>query len=59
MRNGNSANRFIDGYGVGLRLLIPIVGMARIDLAWGEHGETVFLHLGSYEKAHAARYRVR
>jgi outer membrane protein insertion porin family len=54
-----AANRFIDGYGVGLRLLIPIVGMARVDLAWGEHGETVFLHLGSYEKATAARYRVR
>jgi len=54
-----AANNFIDGYGVGLRLLVPIVGMARIDVAWGEPGKTVFLHLGSYEKATYARRRVR
>ncbi len=54
-----AANNFIDGYGVGLRLLVPIVGMARIDVAWGEPGKTVFLHLGSFEKATYARRRVR
>ncbi|MCK9996795.1 MAG: BamA/TamA family outer membrane protein, partial [Candidatus Krumholzibacteria bacterium] len=54
-----AANRFIDGYGVGLRLLLPIVGVARMDVAWGEHGKSVFLHLGSYEKATYARRRVR
>jgi len=54
-----AANNFIDGYGFGLRLLLPIVGVARADLAWGEHGKTVFLHLGSFEKATFARRRVR
>ncbi len=52
-------NNFIDGYGFGLRLLLPIVGVARADLAWGENGKTVFLHLGSFEKATYARRRVR
>ncbi len=54
-----AANNFIEGYGFGLRLLLPIVGVARFDLAWGEKGETVFLHLGSFEKATFARRRVR
>ncbi len=54
-----ASNRFIDGYGVGLRLLLPIVGVARVDVAWGEQGKSVFLHLGSYEKATYARRRVR
>jgi outer membrane protein insertion porin family len=54
-----ATNNFIDGYGVGLRLLVPIVGMARIDVAWGEPGKTVFIHLGSFEKATHARRRVR
>jgi outer membrane protein insertion porin family len=54
-----AANNFIDGYGLGLRLLVPIVGMARFDVAWGEHGKTVFLHLGSFEKATMSRRRVR
>jgi len=53
------ADNFIDGYGVGLRLLLPIVGVARMDVAWGEHGKSVFLHLGSFEKATYARRRVR
>lgn len=54
-----AARNFIDGYGVGLRFLLPIVGVARVDVAWGEHGEGVFLHLGSFEKATFARRRVR
>jgi len=54
-----ATNRFIDGYGVGLRLLLPIVGVARADVAWGEQGKSVFLHLGSFEKATYARRRVR
>ncbi len=54
-----AADNFIDGYGFGLRLLLPIVGVARMDVAWGEHGKSVFLHLGSFEKATYARRRVR
>jgi outer membrane protein insertion porin family len=54
-----AANNFIDGYGFGLRLLLPIVGVARVDVAWGEQGKSVFLHLGSFEKATFSRRRVR
>jgi outer membrane protein assembly factor BamA len=54
-----SSKNFIDGYGVGLRLLLPIVQVARVDVAWGEHGKGVFLHLGSFEKATMSRRRVR
>ncbi len=54
-----AANNFIDGYGFGLRFLLPIVGVARVDVAWGEQGESVFLHLGSFEKAPFPRRRVR
>jgi outer membrane protein insertion porin family len=54
-----AARNFIDGYGVGLRFLLPIVGVARLDMAWGDPGKTVFFHLGSFEKATFARRRVR
>lgn len=47
----------IAGGGVGVRLLVPIVGMVRFDLAWGGGG-TMF-HIGSFEKAVMARRRVR
>ena len=54
------SNNFITGYGAGLRLLIPIVGMARIDVGFGEHAlHRIYLHLGSFEKATMARRRVR
>lgn len=52
-------NNFIWGYGFGVRFLIPIVSMARVDFGWGEHGKTVFLHMGSFEKSVMARRRVR
>jgi outer membrane protein insertion porin family len=54
-----AANNFINGYGFGLRFLIPMIGVARVDVAWGDETQTVFFHLGSYEKATAARRRVR
>jgi len=54
-----SAENFIGGFGLGLRLLIPIVGTMRIDVAWGQPGMGIFLHLGSFEKPVAARRRVR
>jgi len=54
-----AADNFIWGYGFGFRLLLPIVSMARIDFAWGEDDEGVFLHLGSFEKSVMARRRVR
>ena len=52
-----NVHNFIAGWGVGARLLVPIVGMVRFDLAWGGSG-TMF-HIGSFEKAVMARRRVR
>ena len=57
--NQFATKNFIGGGGFGIRLLIPIVGMARLDFAWGQHGKGVFLHLGSFEKPVMSRRRVR
>lgn len=54
-----ATDNFIDGYGLGLRLLLPIVQVARFDVAWGDRGKSVFIHLGSFEKATMQRRRVR
>ena len=52
-------DNFIGGFGVGLRLLIPVVGMMRFDFAWGQSGRAAFFHIGSFEKAVMSRKRVR
>ena len=36
--HGLAAGDAIDGYGVGLRVLVPFVDLIRIDVAWGEPG---------------------
>jgi outer membrane protein assembly factor BamA len=51
------SENFIAGWGLGLRLLVPIVGMVRLDVAWG--GSGAMFHVGAYEKATMARKRVR
>ncbi|UCF64479.1 MAG: BamA/TamA family outer membrane protein [bacterium] len=50
---------FIAGGGFGIRFLLPIFGMARVDFGWGQGGKGVFLHLGAFEKPLIARRRVR
>ncbi len=50
---------FLGGAGVGLRLIVPYVGLTRFDLAWGQPGMSVRLCLGSYEKPVKQRERVR
>jgi outer membrane protein assembly factor BamA len=50
---------WIVGGGVGLRLIIPYVGLARLDLGWGDSSTGVLLHVGALEKAEKARMRVR
>jgi outer membrane protein assembly factor BamA len=52
-------DNFISGYGVGVRILVPVVGMLRLDLGWGETGKGVAIHIGSYEKPVMSRRRVR
>jgi outer membrane protein insertion porin family len=54
-----SAENFIGGFGLGLRLLVPIVGVVRIDVGWGQSGKGIFLHLGAFEKPVMTRKRVR
>jgi outer membrane protein insertion porin family len=54
-----SAENFIGGFGLGVRLLIPIVGVMRIDVGWGQSGKGIFLHLGAFEKPVMTRKRVR
>ncbi|UCE42197.1 MAG: BamA/TamA family outer membrane protein [Candidatus Aminicenantes bacterium] len=50
---------FIGGFGVGVRILVPIVGVTRLDVGWGQKGKGIFLHLGAYEKPVMSRKRVR
>ena len=45
------ADSWIAGGGVGLRLIIPYVGLARIDFGWGDSRLGMLVHLGALEKA--------
>ena len=49
----------IDGYGVGLRVLVPFVDLIRIDVAGGEPGKGATAYLGISLKAARQRQRVR
>ncbi len=53
------SDNFIGGFGVGVRFLLPIVGVTRVDVAWGQKGQGIALHLGAYEKPVMTRKRVR
>jgi outer membrane protein assembly factor BamA len=50
---------FIGGVGAGVRLLLPVVGMLRVDFGWGQEGKSVMVHIGGYEKPVMSRKRVR
>lgn len=52
-------DNFIGGCGFGLRFLIPFVNMFRVDFGFGEFGESFRVHLGTFEKPVAQRFRVR
>ncbi len=54
-----AAKKFLTGYGVGIRFFMPMVGLLRLDVGWGQQGEGAFLHLGSFEKPVLTRRRVR
>jgi len=49
----------IDGYGIGLRVLVPFVDLIRIDVAWGEPGKGATAYFGISLKAARQRQRVR
>ncbi|NIR47652.1 hypothetical protein GWN42_17540 [candidate division KSB1 bacterium] len=52
-------DNFIGGYDVGLRFLVPFVNMFRVDIGFGEPGESFRVHIGAFEKPVAQRFRVR
>lgn len=53
-----SLDRSIAGAGIGLRLMVPFVGIVRFDAAMGQDGKVRF-HIGSFEKPVMSRRRVR
>jgi len=55
----NQGNRWLDGYGFGLRVLIPFMDMLRIDFAFGEPGRGLNSQIGIQEKAVKQRGRIR
>ena len=50
---------FIDGYGIGIRFIIPYIGLARIDFGVGQPDSRIQVHIGTYEKPVRQRDRVR
>ena len=57
--NGDEDQTGIDGYGVGLRFLVPFVDLLRLDVAWGEPGRGATGYFGVSLKAARQRQRVR
>ena len=53
------SRNMIGGGGFGIRLLMPVVDMIRIDFGFGQSGEGILSHFGLREKADYARFRVR
>jgi outer membrane protein assembly factor BamA len=53
------ARSAIDGYGVGLRILVPFVDVVRVELAWGEPERGASAYFGVSLKAARQRQRVR
>ena len=58
-RNEFEIDNFIGGYGIGIRLLLPMIGMTRFDFGYGERGAKVKLCIGGREKPVMTRKRVR
>jgi outer membrane protein assembly factor BamA len=54
-----AASKAIDGYGIGLRVLVPFVDVIRLDAAVGEPGRGVTIAVGIALKADKQRERVR
>lgn len=54
-----AAQRFHDGYGVGLRFLVPFVNQFRFDVGRGQPASGSRWHIGAWERPVAQRQRVR
>jgi len=55
----NARESAIDGYGVGLRVLVPFVDLIRVDVAWGQPDTGAHAYFGIALKAARQRQRVR
>ena len=53
------SENFLGGVGAGIRLMVPIVGLVRVDFGYGQPGKSIRIHLGSFEKPVMTRRRVR
>ncbi len=58
-RSELEASPVLDGYGFGLRVLVPFVDVIRLDVAWGEPGQGATGYFGVSLKAARQRQRVR
>jgi outer membrane protein insertion porin family len=58
-KNEFRGENFIGGVGAGIRLMVPIVGLVRVDFGVGMPDKSIRIHLGSFEKPVMARRRVR
>lgn len=56
---GFRSDNVIAGGGLGFRLLLPFVRVVRFDIAYGQSGSRLNLHIGAYEKAEKQRERIR
>ncbi len=57
--NDEFDDNFIWGGGTGLRLIIPYVGLVRLDFGFGDSDPWVVFHLATGEKSERQRERVR
>lgn len=53
------SKNFIGGVGAGIRLMMPVLGMLRFDVGFGQPGKGIFLHISPFEKPVMTRKRVR
>jgi len=53
------SENFIGGVGAGIRLMVPIVGLVRVDFGYSQSGKSIRIHLGAFEKPVMTRRRVR
>jgi outer membrane protein assembly factor BamA len=53
------SDNFIGGVGAGIRILMPVLGMIRLDVGLGQPGKGIVLHIGTLEKPEMTRKRVR
>ena len=58
-RGADFTRNMIGGAGFGIRLIIPILDMIRLDFAFGQSGQGILSHFGLREKADYERLRVR